>query len=206
MIDVGHENGYVDTQMRIFVYDLAKSFFAQEPDDDRCSLWKSIFSAFSMVRDQPALCAASGKMVEVLDNQGGKGIRKEYNALFVDPYSESRLNRTLSYYADGKSLGPALAMVREFMKKAGIERRDDCREPEDSIEVLMDGMIVLLEESREKDGEYGMDFERCLFLDFIRPLTEAMIRRMDGMDDFPFYQACAAYLKEWLKIERSFVV
>ena len=193
-------------QMRILMYDTAKSFFAESPDNERCRMWHSLFSAFSEARQEPEIASASEKLVKILDKQGCEGVKKEYSALFVDPYSECRLNRTASWYADGKSLGPTLAAVRQLMQEAGIERSRDYREPEDSIEVLMDSMILLLEEAGRKGEEHGLEFRQRLFLDFIMPLAEAMISRLKNMDDFRFYQACAGYLKGWLTLEKLFAL
>ena len=191
-------------QMRILMYDLTKSLFAEIPDDERCSRWHTLFSAFSQVHQEPGIAQASEKIVETLDKLGCEGVKQEYNTLFVDPYSESRLNRTASWYADGKSLGPTLAEVRQLMQDAGVERLRDYREPEDSIEVLLDTMILLLEDAGRKGEEHGLEFRQRLFLDFIMPLMEAMIRRMENMEDFPFYMACAGYLKWWLTLEQPF--
>ena len=200
----GNNHGHEVIRMRILMYDLARSFFAQAPDDERCRMWHVMFSALTEVRQEPEISSAAGKIVEVLDKQGGEGVRKEYSALFLDPYSESRLNRTTSWYADGKNLGPSLAAVRQLMHEAGIRRTDDYHEPEDSLEVLLDSMILLLEEAEEKGEEHGHELRQRIFLDFIMPLLDAMIPYMEKMDDFPFYQACAGYLKAWLIIERPF--
>ncbi len=200
----GKKHEHEIRQMRILMYDLTKSFFAEAPDDKICQRWHMLFSAMAQARQVPEIASASEKIVETLDKLGCEGVRQEYNTLFIDPYSGSHLNRTASWYADGKSLGPALAGVRQLMQDAGVERVHEYREPEDSMEVLLDTMILLLDDAARKGEEHGLEFRQRLFLDFIMPLAEAMIQRMEKMDDFPFYRACAGYLKGWLLLEQPF--
>ncbi len=187
-------------QVRILLYDLAKSLFVREPDMETCQKWKTIFGTFAQMEPLAPIRMVSDRINEILDKKGCEGVLMEYHALFMDPYGKSRLNTTLSWYEDGRNFGPVLAKVRQLMQDAGIEKRSSYHEPEDSIEVLMDTMIQLM---TRDDGNYRQ-FQGRLFMDYIQPLVHSLTGRMEEMDEFPFYQACAAFLKEWLEMEQEF--
>ena len=183
---------------RLFMYEVARSFFSGEPSDEMCSRWGLIFAAIE--ESDASVSKEAGNLKKILEKYGCEGVKEEYYRLFVDPYSEERVNVTVSFYADGRSMGESLAGVRALMHEAGLVKEEVTPEPEDSMPVLLDSMINLLEDQDDR----SLQAAHLLFKHYLLPVTEAVARRLQALDEFHFYGCVGSYLREWIYMEQPF--
>ena len=107
---------------RMRLVDLLKSFFQGEPDAEKMSRWRGMFTALVREQVSPMFDVAVREFNTLLKTMSLAEIAKEYYDLFIDPFSESQVNTMASYYLDGRSFGETLVQLRGFMDEAGLSR------------------------------------------------------------------------------------
>ncbi len=189
-------------KIRSSLIDLLKSFFYGEPDASKLGLWRGVMFSLSRESISPEMDEAVEKLSRCLSEKGLQELKDEYYELFIDPFSKNSLNTNLSYYIDGHNFGPALVECREFLKKAGVEKRQDVTETEDSLVVMLDIYQGLI--NREKNGAGDASALEAEFLTrFLMPLGAAVEKALEGNRQAPFYEACCHFLNAYLLMERS---
>ncbi len=187
---------------RISLVDLLKSFFYDEPDANKLGLWRGVIFALSSQSISPEMDEAVASLSESLSGTGLQELKDEYYELFVNPFSRQGLHTTASYYRDGHNFGTALVECREFLKKAGIEKRQGITETEDSLPVLLDVYQELI--GREKNDAAEASALEAEFLGrFLLPLGNAMEKAVENNRRASFYKACCRFLNAYLLMERA---
>lgn len=189
-------------RVRLRFLDLLKSFFQEEPDADRLSRWRGIFTALSKESINQRLDGAIRAFGETLENKGLQEIKDEYYTLFVDPYSKQLLPLNAAYYLDGKSFGPSLARFREILKQGQLVKDSAFTEPEDSLPIMLDALITLIHEE-EKGAMETRQLQDQLLQQFLIPTTRQINARISENKEAEFYHKCIDFLDAYLELEQG---
>ncbi|MCK5068919.1 MAG: molecular chaperone TorD family protein [Desulfocapsa sp.] len=189
-------------RIRLRFLDLLKSFFQDEPDADRLSRWRGIFAALDKERIDDRLDTAILQLGETLAAKSLQEIKDEHYKLFVDPYSKQLLPLNAAYYIDGKSFGPSLADLREILKQGQLVKDDAITEPEDSLPIMLDALITLINEDKKGSME-TRHLQDQLLLQFLIPTTEQISKKISTNPEAKFYQKCTDFLDAYLKLEQG---
>ncbi len=188
-------------RIRLRLLDLLKSFFVQEPDADRMSRWRGIFTALAENRIQPELDEGVRQLQHLLESKKLEDLKDEYYALFVDPYNEQPVELNASHYLDGKSFGPSLVQYRQLFKDARLVKENDVTEPEDHLVLMLDALATLIEEEAETEGT--KEQQAKLITEFLQPMARAMKKQLSANTQASFYLSCAVFLNGYLDLEQG---
>ncbi|MCF8055299.1 MAG: molecular chaperone TorD family protein [Desulfocapsa sp.] len=187
-------------RVRLRFLDLLKSFFQDEPDADRLSRWRGIFAALNNERINQTLDTAIRELGETLAAKSLQEIKDEHYALFVDPYSKNLLPLNAAYYIDGKSFGPSLAGFREILKQGQLIKESQITEPEDSLPIMLDALISLINEEKQGTME-TRQLQDQLLMQFLIPTTKNISESISKNTEAEFYQKCINFLDAYLELE-----
>lgn len=190
------------SRVRLRFLDLLKSFFQDEPDADRLSRWRGIFAALNKERINQNLDTAIRELGETLAAKSLQEIKDEHYSLFVDPYSKTLLPLNAAYYIDGKSFGPSLAGLREILKQGQLIKETRITDPEDSLPIMIDSLIALINEEKQGTME-TRHLQDQLLQQFLIPTTKHIADRISVNADAEFYQKCIAFLDAYLELEQG---
>ena len=188
-------------RIRLRLLDLLKSFFVQEPDAERMSRWRGIFTALAENRIQPELDEGVRQLQYLLEDKKLEDLKDEYYALFVDPYNEQPVELNASHYLDGKSFGPSLVQYRQLFKDARLVKENDVTEPEDHLVLMLDALATLIEEETNSKGT--KEQQAALITDFLQPMAQAMKKQLSASTQADFYLSCAVFLNGYLDLEQG---
>ena len=189
-------------RIRLRFLDLLKSFFQDEPDADRLSRWRGIFAALGKERINQRLDAAIQGFGEILADKSLQEIKDEYQVLFVDPYSKQLLPLNAAYYIDGKSFGPSLAGFREILKQGQLVKDSKFTDPEDSLPIMLDALITLINEEK-KGAMETRHLQDQLLQQFLIPTTKQINERISTNKEVGFYHKCIDFLDAYLELEQG---
>lgn len=185
---------------RIFMLDLAKSFFLGEPSEEKCQAWEKALAALDGKTGFAPLDQAVRDLREYLAQTPLSALSEEYYRLFVDPFNEKPVLLTASYYIDGKNYGPTLAKLRGFLKEIGLVKDENFKEPEDSLVCLLDFLISLIYIERKELSRAQEE----LLTNFLKPCVEGLSQALEEREEAGFYRRCAAFLKAYILLEERF--
>jgi TorA maturation chaperone TorD len=189
-------------RVRLRFLDLLKSFFQEEPDADRLSRWRGIFTALGKENINQRLDTAIHAFGETLANKSLQEIKDEYYALFVDPYSRQLLPLNAAYYIDGKSFGPSLSSFREILKQGQLVKDSRFTDPEDSLPIMLDVLISLIYEEKKGTME-TRHLQEQLLQQFLIPTTKQINERIRENPKAAFYHKCFDFLDAYLELEQG---
>lgn len=190
-------------RVRLRLLDLQKSFFAREPDAEKMARWRGIFAALAREKINPVLDGAVGECVRLLGTRGLDDLRGEYYRLFTDPFAKPRVHLTASRYLDGHSFGQTLVSLRTFLAEAGVSKAPGVREAEDSLVVMLDLLVSLIEEEKENGSPQVRQFQTRLLERYLVPFSICFRRAVEENEDAPFYGACSRFLCGYLDLEKG---
>ena len=185
--------------------DLIKSFFQSEPDAEKMSRWRGMFSALSKEQVSPLFDVAVREFHMHLNTKSLEEINKEYYTLFIDPFSDSQMNTTASYYLDGRTFGESLVSLRSLLNEAGLTRADGVVDSEDSIVMMLDIFSSLIEEERKAGSEEARQLQVKLLTEFLVPFGKMFDEAMAKNDSADFYKSCSKLLMGYLDLEKGLV-
>jgi len=189
--------------VRLRFLDLLKSFFVEEPDAERMSRWRGIFTALAKERINRQLDDVIAKLGEHLKKMDLQDLRDEHYNLFTDPYSRNLLPLNAAYYLDGKSFGPSLVDYRELLKQARLVKDGSITDPEDSLPLMLDTLIALIEEEKQGAGEQTKELQKQLLEHFLIPTTAKLLTAVENNSKADFYWSCIEFLKAYLDLEKG---
>ncbi len=193
-------------RVRLRFIDLIKSFFSQEPDAERMSRWRGTFSALSHEQINPTFDNGVRQLSGLLGRTSLGELKAEYYQLFVDPFDTQSVETTASYYLGGRSFGPILVDVREFMAEAGLNKDASVTESEDSLVVLLDCLATLVELERDgEDEDRARSLQATMLKRFLGPLAAKFELALQQNDKASFYSHCAKLLSGYLELEKGLV-
>ena len=189
-------------RVRLRFYDLAKSFFIGQPDAAILGRWRGILTALEKEAISPAIDQAVQQLASLLAEMNLEQIKGEFYTLFDDPFSRSHVEMAASCYIDGKRYGQTLVAIREFLKTADIGKVKEITESEDSLVIMLDVMVTLIDE-QQKQGEENQELQEQLLREFLLPATALFAERLHEKNISPFYTGCADFLAAYLELERG---
>ncbi len=191
--------------VRMRLVDLLKSFFQDEPDAEKMSRWRGMFSALSREQISPLFDTAVREFATFLHTMNLAAIEKEYHELFVDPFSVHQVNTMASYYLDGRSFGATLVDLRGFLADIGLERIKGVADSEDSLVMMLDVFARLLERERHEGGEEVKQQQARLLTEFLEPFAEQFSQAMEANEAAVFYQTGCTLLRGYLELEKGLI-
>ena len=192
-------------RVRLRFIDLIKSFFISEPDAEKMSRWRGIFTSLDAEHINPLFDGAVSTCRGLLAQQNLKDLQDEYYSLFVDPFSEQLIATNASFYIDGRNHGATLAKFRGFLGEAGLVKEKSVIETEDSLVVMLDSLARLIEEEDGGNHE-SREFQTRLIGEFLEPLVERMYHALEADGRTKFYVSCGKFLKGYLDLERGLMM
>ena len=190
--------------VRLRFLDLLKSFFQEEPDAEMMSRWRGIFSALTREQINQRLDTVILQLSEILNRKNLQDIKDEHYELFTNPYSKDLLPLNASYYLDGKSYGPSLVNYRELLKSGQLIKDNSNTEPEDSILLMLDALVTLIEEEKQ-GGEQARQLQDQLLEQFLIPTAKRLAEAAAENRNADFYNFCIKFLNEYLLLEQGLI-
>jgi TorA maturation chaperone TorD len=187
--------------VRLRFIDLMKSFFVSQPDSERLSRWRGTFAA--LVKDQvtPEIDTAARDLNSQLTSKKLEDLQDEYYALFTDPFSENHLNMMASHYIDGRNYGNTLITLRQFLHDSSINVDNSLGDSEDSLPVMLDILITLVEQ--EKNGDDTSLMQSELVNNFLLPCIDHLSKSAAENQSAHFFDECIRFCKGYLNLEKS---
>lgn len=192
-------------RVRFRFLDLIKSFFALEPDAETMSRWRGTFSALALEQVSPRFDNAVKEISRALNDKTLTELQEEYYKLFVNPFDGTMVETTASYYLNGRSYDQALVDIRSLMHEAGVEKDEAVTEPEDSLIVMLDTFVSLVEEEKVSGGEIIRRLQGRMLEEFLEPFTEKFTAVLKESEHADFYYLCCRILGGYLDLEKSLV-
>lgn len=189
-------------RVRLRFFDLNKSFFVVRPDAEIMSRWRGIVTALGKEVVSPSMDQSVRLLGRLLSEMNLEQIQHEFYALFDDPFSEHSVDMAASCYIDGRRYGQTLIDFREFLKQAGIGKYQNITDSEDSLVLMLDVMVTLIEEN-EKDGRENSELQEILLSKFLAPMCTHFTKQLHENPVARFYSVCADFLAAYLDIEKG---
>lgn len=193
-------------RVRLRFLDLIKSFFAGEPDAEKMSRWRGTFSALSKEQISPRFDSAVREIGEMLGTRSLQQLQEEYYELFTNPFDGDMVETNASYYLSGRNYGQVLADVRGFMNEVGLKRADSVNDPEDSLVVLLDTFIALVEQEKdEAQEELSRQLQARMIKEFLDPFAVKFMAALQQSSRAGFYTLCSKVLNGYLDLEKGLI-
>ena len=192
-------------RVRLRFFDLGKSFFAAQPDAEIMGRWRGIITAIEKEAISPAIDQAVRHLSQMLAEMNLEEIQLEYYTLFDDPFSKQSVDVAASCHIDGRRYGQTLIQFRDFLKQADIGKFNDITESEDSLVLMLDVMVTLIEESR-KYGQVNGGLQETLLVKFLLPLCTLLRDELQENSTARFYSGCADFLAAYIELEKSLLI
>jgi len=190
-------------RVRLRFLDLLKSFFIEAPDAEIMSRWRGTFSALALEQISPRFDNAVKEISRALNNTTLKELQEEYYQLFVNPFDDGRVEITASFYLNGRGYDQALVDIRQLMLQAGVQKDQKVSEPEDSLVVMLDTFVSLIEEEKAGGGKTIRELQAQLLEEFLEPFTEKFTVALKNNTKADFYSLCCRVLGGYLDLEKS---
>ncbi len=192
-------------RVRLRFLDLSKSFFQGKPDGEKISRWRGTFSALAKESVSPGFDRVVKKLSEALNVKSLKELQDEFYTLFIDPFDGDPVNTNASFYFDGRSFGQSLVEIRGLLDEAGLRKVNTVTEPEDSLIVMLDSFLSLVEEEKTNGGETVKQLQSRLVSEFLYPFSEKFCDALEKNQSADFFSICGRFLNEYLDLEKGLV-
>lgn len=203
------------SQFRREYYELFSALFLREPPPELLKLlgqnlkarvesaaaldpllgegWREVGQFLQRCREDPEVLAAK--------------VTEEFTPLFIGPLVP-RITPCESFYLTGKLFGAPLVLIRNFMRRVGLEKHQEWPEPEDHIAFTCDIMRQLI--SRQEASGNPDEESRWLNLqgDFMKahlsrwvPRFALDLEKLGG----EFYRGIGKIVRGFLQLEKEFL-
>lgn len=189
-------------RIRLRLIDLIKSFFVEEPDAERLSRWRGIFTALVQEQISQDIDKAVTEISSLLESKSLKEIQEEYYELIENPFGNKNVNLSASFYKDGRSHAQTLANYRDFLNEADIIKSEEVTDAEDELPVMLDCLASLI----EMDGEEGRNtvhHQGTLVNDYLGPLSVSLLGALVESEHAVFYEACGRFIVGYVELEKG---
>ncbi len=196
------ESGKQINRGRILGYELVKSFFTSRPTPEKMDDWKAVMLELEGKSINPILDRSVALFNELANKMNLAQIQQEYYELFENPFGDYLVNTAASAYMDGRNFGPTLVALREFLAEAGVEKIDSWKESEDSLVVMLDFMITLIEQT-DSNEKRALAAQRRLVKDFIVPFSHRFHQALTSNSVAVFYEVLGLFLLGFMEMEEA---
>ncbi len=187
--------------IRLRFLDLLKSFYDREPDAEKLGRWRGTFAALAREQINPVIDSSVKECSGFLHSKRLRDLQAEYYRLFTDPFSAGKIHVTASYYLDGQNFGQTLVSLRSFLHEARLVKEAGVQESEDSLVVLLDALVSLVEEEKETGSSRIRAFQARLLEEYLTPFVRNFCTAMEAHENVPFYTSCGRFLGGYLDLE-----
>lgn len=191
--------------IRMRLVDLIKSFYMGEPDAEKISRWRGIFSVLTKERVNAQFDTGAGDILQYLENNTLEELQNEYYKLFTDPFTDLGLSTSASQFFDGRSQGKTLVDLRSLLIEVGIEKNEDVKETEDSLVVMLDIYRALIEGETDAADDRREGIQEELLVNYLIPFSQKFLQESGDNKFATFYQASANFLCGYLEMEKGLI-
>ncbi len=190
-------------RIRLRLIDLVKSFFLGEPDAEKMSRWRGTFSALARESVNPLFDQAVRDILSSLQLKNLEELQHEYYKLFTDPFTDKGLCTAASFYLDGRTHDKTLVNLRTFLREQQIVKSDGVIETEDSITVMLDILIRLIEGEDKMEKGASLKSQEELLGTYLVPFSEKLKEACEKNEFADFYKACCRFFCGYLELEKG---
>lgn len=187
-----------EDQIRANTYRLLGTLMARPPTQEIVDLLKQVdidekAQANAMAAAWKTLSlAAERATVEELDD--------EYHALFIG-IGRGELVPYSSWYLTGFMVERPLAQLRQDLKRLGLERAEEVKEPEDHAGALCETMSLLI------GGLEGVSphEQKTFFSDHVAPWMGKFFEDLQSAEAASFYSAVGALGEQFIEVDKQYL-
>lgn len=187
-----------EDQIRANTYRLLGTLMARPPTQDLIDLLRQIDVTEA---EQDRAMAASWKTLNVAASRTTvEALDDEYHTLFIGvgrgevvPYG--------SWYLTGFMMERPLAQLRRDLKRFGLERAEETKEPEDHASALCETMSLLIE---SPEG-ISPHVQKSFFDDHIEPWMGKFFEDLQQAETASFYSAVGALGEQFIELDRQYL-
>jgi TorA maturation chaperone TorD len=190
-------------RIRLRLIDLVKSFFSDEPDAEKISRWRGTFSALSRENVNPMFDQAVHDILMSLKVKNLEELQNEYYKLFTDPFTDKGLCTSASFYLDGRTHGATLINIRTFLRHQQIVKNNGVMETEDSLPVMLDILIRLIEEEEKMETGNSLKPQEELLDMYLLPFSAKLKKACEENEFADFYKGCCLFFCGCLELEKG---
>ncbi|MHB9027441.1 MAG: TorD/DmsD family molecular chaperone [Candidatus Latescibacterota bacterium] len=193
--------------VRYYFYDLFFSMLVREPSDSIIEAWGKGLAAAAESDIPESLRRSAGDLLSLLQQEGvQETVREEFMRLFWNPEGPM-ISLLASRYVDGGPFGNYLVRLRTFLEKTPFRKREDYREPEDSLAFHLDLMrSFILEECATEclpEKNHWRNLQSELMNDYLCEWVFRPLRELSMRDTERFYQRAAGFLRAFIEHDRE---
>lgn len=187
-----------EDQIRANTYRLLGTLMARPPTRHVIDLLRQVEVD---EKEQDSAMAAAWKTLSVAAERATvEGLDDEYHVLFVGigrgevvPYS--------SWYLTGFMMERPLAQLRHDLKRFGLERVEEVKEPEDHAGALCETMSLLI------GGPAGVSphAQKAFFNDHIAPWMGKFFEDLQSAEAANFYSAVGALGEQFIEVDKQYL-
>jgi TorA maturation chaperone TorD len=182
-----------EDRVRGNVYVLLGNLLASPPDHDLLQM----LSGIAAERDDESRLAASWRsLAEAAASASPAEIRDEYDTLFIG-LGRGELVPYASYYLTGFLMEKPLALLRDDLRRLGIERQPGVSEPEDHAAALCDTMALLI----TGDTPATLEEQRRFYARHLEVWLPKFFRDLQQAASARFYRAVGQLGEQFIGVE-----
>jgi TorA maturation chaperone TorD len=182
-----------EDRVRGNVYVLLGNLLASPPDHDLLQM----LSGIAAERDDESRLAASWRsLAEAAASASPAEIRDEYDTLFIG-LGRGELVPYASYYLTGFLIEKPLALLRDDLRRLGIERQPGVSEPEDHAAALCDTMALLI----TGDTPATLEEQRRFYARHLEVWLPKFFRELQQAASARFYRAVGQLGEQFIGVE-----
>jgi TorA maturation chaperone TorD len=182
-----------EDRVRGNVYVLLGNLLASPPDHDLLQM----LSGIAAERDDESRLAASWRsLAEAAASASPAEIRDEYDTLFIG-LGRGELVPYASYYLTGFLMEKPLALLRDDLRRLGIERQPGVSEPEDHAAALCDTMALLI----TGDTPATLEEQRRFYARHLEVWLPKFFRELQQAASARFYRAVGQLGEQFIGVE-----
>lgn len=187
-----------EDQIRANTYRLLGTLLARPPSQQVLDLLRQIEVDD---REQDSAMAAAWSTLSLAANRSSVDqLDDEYHALFIGvgrgevvPYS--------SWYLTGFMMERPLAQLRQDLKRFGLERAEDIKEPEDHAGALCETMSLLI----GSPEEISPHTQKSFFDDHLEPWIGKFFEDLQSAETANFYSAVGGLGEQFIAVEKRYL-
>lgn len=181
--------------LRADVYDMLGMLLVRPPPAELLARVAAIEGT-----SEGALGRSAGALARLAGTMTAQAVRTEYDALFIG-LVRGELLPYASYYLTGFLNEKPLAVLRRDMRRLGIARSPELKDPEDHIGSLCEMMAGLIR--GRFDGPSGLAAQRDFFAAHLAPWAGQFFGDLEGAKNAAFYAPVGAIGRAFVDIERE---
>ncbi|MFQ5622595.1 MAG: molecular chaperone [Paracoccaceae bacterium] len=180
--------------LRADLYDFLGAILFRPPDQHLLD------KTAALSGDESELGQAIGALARLARSTSPRSAEREFNALFIG-VARGELLPFASYYLTGFLNEKPLAVLRNRMRRLGIERAENVFEPEDGIASLCEMMSGLIRGRFGSDS--SLDEQKEFFNEQLRPWAGLFFKDLESAKNSVLYAPVGTVGRLFMEIEKE---